>query len=54
MGTGVAGVDTMVLIDQRLVPVFLGPECSCHIYTAVHHLAALVIEAHNGTYFSPA
>ena len=37
----------MVLIDQRLVSVFLGSECSCHIFTAFHDAAALVIETQN-------
>lgn len=54
MRTGVAGVDAVVLIDQRLVSVFLGSESPCHIFTAFHDAAALVVEAQNRWHAVPA
>ena len=45
MRAGVAGVDAVVLIDQRLVPMFLGPECACHIRATPQDIATLVVEA---------
>ena len=51
MRSGIAGVDAVVLInaqDERLVAVFLGPECSRHILRVFHDAAALVIEAEDG------
>ena len=44
----------MVLIDQRLVPVFLGSESSRHIFAAFHDAAALVVEAQNRWHAVPA
>ena len=35
----------MVIKDQRRMAGHLRPECSCHIYTAVHHLTALIVQA---------
>ena len=45
MGAGVAGVNSVVLIYQRLVPVFLGSKCPCDVQAALHHTAALVVQA---------
>ena len=45
MRTGVAGVDAVVLIDQRLVSVFLSPKRPCDVQAALHHAAALVVQA---------
>lgn len=41
------------VIDQRLVSVFLGSESPCHIYTAFHDAAALVVETQNRRHTVP-
>ena len=60
MRPGVPGVDAVIFKycglcfsslcfdHQRLVAVFLGPECTCHIFRAFHDTAALVVEAEDG------
>ena len=42
--SGVAGVDAVVLIDQRLMSMLLGAKGSGYIHTAFHDAAALVVE----------
>ena len=45
MGAGVAGINAVVLVDQGLMPVFLGSKCPCDVQAALHHAAALVVQA---------
>ena len=45
MGAGVAGINAVVLVDQGLMPMFLGPKRPCDVQAALHHAAALVVQA---------
>ena len=45
MGTGIPGINTVVLIYQRLMPPLLGTEGSGDIHGAIHHLPALIVQA---------
>lgn len=45
---GVAAVNAVVFIYERLVSVLLRPQRAGYIFRAIHHAAALVIEAQNG------
>ena len=46
--TGVAAVDAVVFIYERLVSMLLRPQRAGYIFTAIHHAAALVVETQNG------
>ena len=48
MRAGVAAVNAVVFIYERLVSVLLRPQRAGYIFRAIHHAAALVIEAQNG------
>ena len=42
------GINTMILIYQGLMPLFAGAERAGHIFTHVHPLPALIVQAHDG------
>ena len=45
---GVAAVNAVVFIYERLVSMLLRPQSTGHILRAIHHAAALVVETQNG------
>ena len=42
------GINTMILIYQGLMPLFVGAECAGHILGHVHPLPALIVQTHDG------
>ena len=46
MGAGVSGINAVILIeDQGLMGVHLGPEGGCFVHRHIHPVAALVVQA---------
>ncbi len=45
VGAGVTAVNTVVFIYERLVSMLLRPQRAGYIFRAIHHAAALVVEA---------
>ena len=45
---GVAAVNAVIFVNKRLMSVLLRPQRAGYIFRAIHHAAALVIEAQNG------
>ena len=41
------GINTMILIYQGLMPLFAGAERTGHIFTHIHPLSTLFVQAHN-------
>lgn len=48
MRAGVAGINAMVFIDERLVSMLLRPQGTGHILRALHNASALVIQTQDG------
>ena len=42
------GINTMILIYQGLMSLFVGAKCAGHILAHVHPLPALIVQAHDG------
>lgn len=41
---GISGIDSMVFIHQRLMPMFLRPQGSGDTFCAVHYAATLIVQ----------
>ena len=42
---GVAAVNAVIFVNKRLMSVLLRPQSTRHVLRAIHHAAALVVEA---------
>ena len=53
MRAGVAAVNAVIFVNKRLMSVLLRPQGAGYIFRAIHHAAALVVEAQNRRHTVP-